>query len=55
MWIDCIFLGGWKDALRQWEKKVDEPPLKVFKPVNSNVPVLNEYVGVLGEEYCGKW
>ena len=50
--------------MRQLEKRIEkatrmpkeeEPPLKVFNPVNSNVPVLNEYVGVLGEEYCGKW
>ena len=35
-------------------KKV-EPPLKVFNPVNSNVPVLEEYEGELGEENWGKW
>ena len=44
--------------MRQWEKRIEkatrmpkeeEPPLKVFKPVNSNVPVLKEYKGVLGE------
>ena len=64
---DCntyLFVGGWKEAMRQWEKKVEkatrmpkevEPPVKVFNPVNSNVPVLEEYEGVLGEEYWGKW
>ena len=63
--LNFLYLpGGWKDALRQWEKKVEkairmpkeeEPPLKMFKPVNLNIPVLAAYEGVLGEEYWGKW
>ena len=50
--------------MKQWEKRIEkatrmpkeeEPPLQIFKPVNSNVPVLKECIGVLGEEYWEKW
>ena len=32
-----------------------EPALKVFSPVNTNLPVLEEYEGTLSDEYWGSW
>ena len=61
--LKCFALG-WKESLRRWEKKLSkavlmpaekEPALKVFSPVNTNLPVLEEYEGTLSDEYWSSW
>ena len=53
-------------GLKEWDKKVSlaarqqpemDPPLKVFKPANSNIQVLDEYLEgkELEDDYWNKW